>query len=108
MQGRGTDINIRRLLSHVDLAREGDTGIIAALNVEKAFESVECLFLWKVLGCYGFGYSSSTGIQLLESRLIACCRLPLAYTGKPGRYVLSPLGFFALILTRGWGAYKLG
>lgn len=75
MPGRGTDINIRRLFTHVDLAGEGDMGLVAALDAEKVFDSVEWLFLWEVLKCFGFGPRFISWIQLLYRNLTACVRV---------------------------------
>lgn len=65
MPGRGTDINIHRLFTNVDLAGDCDTCIVAAIDAEKAFDSVEWLFLWRVLVSFGFGPRFISWIQLL-------------------------------------------
>lgn len=41
MQGRGTDLNIRRLFTHIDMATEDSPGVIASLDAEKGLDSDE-------------------------------------------------------------------
>lgn len=58
MPGRGTDINIRRLFSHIDRAQPDTARVVASLDTEKAFNSIEWGYLWKVLFKFGFGPKS--------------------------------------------------
>lgn len=65
MSGRGTDINIRRLYTHIAVAQQENAGVVASLDAEKAFDSVEWGFLWAVLSKYGFRPRFLTWIQML-------------------------------------------
>ena len=66
MPGKGTDINIRRLHTNIAIFREQNTaGAVASLDAEKAFDSVEWAFLWRVLTKFGFGPKFIEWIKLL-------------------------------------------
>lgn len=41
MPGRGTVINIRRLFTHIARAGQEGAGMVASLDAEKAFDSLE-------------------------------------------------------------------
>lgn len=56
MPGKGTDINLRRLYTNISHAGQMDSpGVVASLDPEKAFDSVEWEFLWQVLERFNFG-----------------------------------------------------
>lgn len=55
MPGRGTGFNIRRLYTHIAMAAPNTAGVVAFLDAEKAFDSVEWGYLWAVLAKSGFG-----------------------------------------------------
>lgn len=46
MPGRGKDINIRRLFTHMARAHPESVGVVASLDTEKAFDLVEWSYLW--------------------------------------------------------------
>lgn len=72
--GRGTDITIRRLHTHMTLATPDRPGVVASLDAEKAFNSVEWGFLWAVLAGFGFGPRFLSWLQLLYARPRASVR----------------------------------
>lgn len=66
MPGKGTDINIRRLYLNLSFPYDNPgTRDIASLEADKAFDSIEWLYLWEVLRCFGFGPNFLHGLQLL-------------------------------------------
>lgn len=64
MPGRGVDINKRRLFTHIDLAEGGNARVVAALDVGKSVRPL-WVFLWMVLGCFGFSPKFISWMQLL-------------------------------------------
>lgn len=74
MPGRGTDINIQRLHTHIALAALRGSGVVASLDAEKAFDSVEWGYLWAVLSRFGFGPKFLTWLRLLYARPMARIR----------------------------------
>lgn len=68
MPGRGTDINIRRLHTHIAIASPDRPGVVASLDAEKAFDSVEWGYLWAVLSRFGFGPRFRAWIQMLYAQ----------------------------------------
>lgn len=66
MPGKGTDINIRRLYLNLSIPHDNQgSRVIASLDAEKAFDSVEWSYLWEVLSRFGFGPKFLHGIRLL-------------------------------------------
>lgn len=56
MPGKGTDINLRRLYTVIaGVETGGGSGVVACLDAEKAFDSVDWKYLWLVLQKFGFG-----------------------------------------------------
>lgn len=56
MSRKGTDINIRRLFFNLATGHANSgTRVVACLDAEKVFDSVEWVFLWEVLHRYDFG-----------------------------------------------------
>lgn len=79
MPGKGTDINIRHLYTHISLAAtEESQGVVAFLDAEKAFDSVEWEFLWRVLERFNIGpkyiHTYISWIKLLYQRPTARVR----------------------------------
>lgn len=72
MPGKGADINLRCLFLNLSIPHDNQgTRVIASLDAEKAFDSVEWVYLWEVLKLYGFGRKNLRWLQLL-------CRAPRA------------------------------
>lgn len=101
MLGMGTDINIRRLFTHMDWARPESAGVVASLDVERAFDS-EWEFLWGVLLKFRFGPKFMAWLRMLYAgpRARICTNGMLSKTFPLSRGTrqgcpLSP-GLFAL------------
>lgn len=76
MPGKGTDINIRRLYLNPTIPHDNQCSrVIASLDAEKAFESVEWSHLWEVPHRFGFGPKFIHGIQFLYSAPRAMVRM---------------------------------
>lgn len=55
MPGRSTDINIRRLFANIHAPHTNQgTRTIATLDIKKAFDTVEWVYVWEVLRRIGF------------------------------------------------------
>lgn len=68
MPGKGTDINLRRLytvLAASDHLTPSD--LVASIDAEKAFDSVEWVYLWEVLCRFGFGFNFISWVRALYS-----------------------------------------
>lgn len=65
MPGRGTDINIRHLLTHLSRASGDSPEVVASLDAEKVFDSVEWRYLWAVLHKFGSGSHYIRWVQML-------------------------------------------
>lgn len=75
MPGKGTEINLRRLFLNMSTTHDNiDSRVIASLDAEKAFDSVEWGYLWEVLGRYGFGAQFLKWLKLLYQSPTACIR----------------------------------
>lgn len=68
MPGKGTDINLRRLFTVIASSTgEGGAGVVASLDAEKAFDSVEWEYLWHILPRFGMGPKFVKWVRLLYS-----------------------------------------
>lgn len=66
MPGKGTDLNARRLFLNLSLPHENTgTSVITSLDAEKAFNSVEWIYLREVMSRYGFGPRYLNWLRLL-------------------------------------------
>lgn len=69
MPGKGTDINIPRLFLNLTISHDNaGSRVIASLDAEKVFDSVEWNFLWETLRRFGFGPKFIHGVQLPYSQ----------------------------------------
>lgn len=56
MPGKSTDTNLRRLFTHLQLqSRNANSRVVVSIDFEKAFDSVDWRFMFKVLEIMGFG-----------------------------------------------------
>lgn len=79
MPGKGTDLNARRLFLNLSLPHENTgTSVITSLDAEKAFNSVEWIYLREVMSRYGFGPRYLNWLRLLY-------RAPRAQVGTNAR-----------------------
>lgn len=66
MPGKGTNINLRRLYTYISHAANVESqGVVASLDAEKAFNSVEWELLWQDLEPFNFGPQFISWIKLL-------------------------------------------
>lgn len=73
MPGKSTDINIRRVFTHVQLPPDETVSrVLVTLYIEKAFDTVQWNYMMKVLELFGFGPVFRKWIDLLY-------RTPMAY-----------------------------
>lgn len=102
---KATDINLRRVYTHIQLGPETTQGeILVFLNLEKDFDSVDWSYMQEVLSRFGFGPIFCQWIAILYHSPVAAGRLnglvselfPVA-RGKCQGYPLSP-GLFALLI----------
>lgn len=91
MSGRGTDINIKRLFTHMARADSESAGVVTSLDAEKAFDSVEWGYLWGVLSRFGFGSGFMTWLRMLYADPRARVHMNgcLSDSFPPGRGVVS-------------------
>lgn len=66
IKGRQSYFNIRRLLNIVYTAPEDTPESVLSLDVEKAFDRVEWVYLFAVLKKFGFGPNFVSWIKLLS------------------------------------------
>ncbi|KAM9316655.1 proto-oncogene tyrosine-protein kinase ROS [Gastrophryne carolinensis] len=105
MPGRTTGINLRRLMSNLQIAHDNcGSRAIASLDNEKAFDSIEWVYLWAVLAKFGLPAGFISYIKLLYDRPTARVRVNGCYSdpfvlqrGTRQGCPLSPL-LFALAI----------
>lgn len=75
LPGKGTDINLRRLYTNISHATATKSpGVVASLDAEKAFDSVEWEFLWQVLERFNFGPKFISWVKLMYANPTARVR----------------------------------
>lgn len=66
MPGKSTDTNLRRLITHLQLLpTDSETRIVVSIDIEKAFNSVDWTYMFKVLEAMGFGPQYRRWISML-------------------------------------------
>lgn len=71
MPGRGTDISLRRLFTNKARADAEGEELVASLDAEKAFNSIEWRYLWVVLTKFGYGWKYISWVKMLYAALQA-------------------------------------
>uniref|UniRef100_A0A803JPQ3 Reverse transcriptase domain-containing protein n=1 Tax=Xenopus tropicalis TaxID=8364 RepID=A0A803JPQ3_XENTR len=76
MPGRATDFNLRRLFTNLQLSHTNKgSRVVASLDSEKAFDSVEWNYLWEVLHRFGLGTKFIQWVKLLYKSPVAKVRV---------------------------------
>lgn len=66
MPGKSTDVNIRRVFTHLQLQPdETASRVVVAFDIEKAFATVQWEYLMQVLELFGFGLVFRRWIDIL-------------------------------------------
>lgn len=71
MLGSSTDINIHRLITHMDLASSGNLRLMVSLDAKNAFDLVEWEYLWAVFQKFGFGLNFIAWYKMVYFALVA-------------------------------------